>query len=152
MCAASGRTTRIARALRPSADNSKPIIRTSPKCRADARALETASPNHTLTSIRALRLRALRTQFLVSALTLFKRSFRMTIVRYELWLLVGRLQQPLDRALVAVADSATVSWIPHVVVHEEADRFVDTADLPSVEGKDIEATADKVGLTIKGEH
>ena len=75
----------------------------------------------------------------------------MTIVRYEPWSFVGRLQQQLDRALGEVADSATVSWIPHVDVHEEADRFVVTADLPGVEGKDIEVTADKGVLTIKGE-
>src|SRR5215813_13833939 len=128
--------------------------RTSSKCRADARALETASPNHTLTSIRALRLRALRTQFLVSALTLFKRSFRMTIVRYEPWSFVGRLQRQLDRALGEVADSATVSWIPHVDVHEEAGHF-DVLALNARqiggEGKDIEVTADKGVLTIKGE-
>ena len=75
----------------------------------------------------------------------------MTIVRYEPWALVGRLQRQLDRALGEVADGATVSWIPHVDVHEEAERFVVTADLPGVEGKDIEVTADKGVLTIKGE-
>jgi HSP20 family protein len=122
-----------------------------PKCRVNARALETANPNHTSDFIRALRLRALRTQSLVSVLTLFKRSFRMTIVRYEPWAFVGRLQRQLDRALGEVADSATVSWIPHVDVHEEAERFIVTADLPGVEGKDIEVTADKGVLTIKGE-
>ena len=66
----------------------------------------------------------------------------MTIVRYEPWAFVGRLQRQLDRALGEVADSATVSWI---------ERFVVTADLPGVEGKDIEITADKGVLTIKGE-
>ena len=75
----------------------------------------------------------------------------MTIVRYEPWTFVGRLQRQLDRALGEVADGATVSWIPHVDVHEEAERFIVTADLPGVEGKDIEVTADKGVLTIKGE-
>ena len=75
----------------------------------------------------------------------------MTIVRYEPWAFVGRLQRQLDRALGEVADGATVTWIPRVDVHEEAERFVVVADLPGVEGKDIEVTADKGVLTIKGE-
>jgi HSP20 family protein len=75
----------------------------------------------------------------------------MTIVRYEPWTFVSRLQRHLDRALGEVADSASVSWIPHVDIHEEADRFVVVADVPGVDGKDIEVTADKGVLTIKGE-
>ena len=75
----------------------------------------------------------------------------MTIVRYEPWALVSRIQRHLDRALGDVADSASVSWIPHVDVREEADRFVVTADVPGVEGKDLEVTADKGVLTIKGQ-
>ena len=75
----------------------------------------------------------------------------MTIVRYEPWAFVGRLQRQLDRALGEVADGATVSWIPRVDIHEEDARFVVTADLPGVEGKDIEITAEKGVLTLKGE-
>jgi len=75
----------------------------------------------------------------------------MTIVRYEPWAFVGRLQRQLDRALGEVADSSTVSWIPRVDIHEEAERFVVVADLPGVEGKDIEITAEKGVLTLKGE-
>ena len=75
----------------------------------------------------------------------------MTIVRYEPWAFVGRLQRQLDRALGEVADGATVSWIPRVDIHEEDERFVVTADLPGVEGKDIEITAEKDVLTLKGE-
>jgi HSP20 family protein len=75
----------------------------------------------------------------------------MTIVRYEPWAFVGRLQRQLDRALGEVADGATVSWIPHVDIREEAERFVVAADLPGVEGKDIEITAEKGVLTLKGE-
>ena len=75
----------------------------------------------------------------------------MTIVRYEPWALVSRIQRQLDRARGEVADSASVSWIPHVDVREEADRFVVTADVPGVEGKDLEVTADKGVLTIKGQ-
>jgi HSP20 family protein len=75
----------------------------------------------------------------------------MTIVRYEPWALVSRFQRQLDRALSEFADSSSVSWIPHVDVREETDRFVVTADLPGVEGKDIDITADQGVLTIKGE-
>ena len=75
----------------------------------------------------------------------------MTIVRYEPWALVSRFAQQFDRAFGDSADSASVSWIPHVDIHEEQDRFVVTADLPGVEGKDIEITADKGVLTLKGE-
>jgi HSP20 family protein len=78
----------------------------------------------------------------------------MTIVRYEPWALFDRLHQQLDRAFGPNADSgqtASVSWIPHVDVREEAERFVVAADLPGVDGKDIEITADKGVLTIRGE-
>jgi HSP20 family protein len=81
----------------------------------------------------------------------------MTIVRYEPWAFVGRVQRHLDRALGETADlrdgadTARVSWIPHVDIREEAERFVVAADVPGVEPKDIEITADKGVLTVKGE-
>ncbi|HXZ59392.1 MAG TPA: Hsp20/alpha crystallin family protein [Steroidobacteraceae bacterium] len=74
----------------------------------------------------------------------------MTIVRYEPWALFGRLQRQLDQAF-GDTDAAGISWIPRVDVREETDRFVVAADLPGVEGKDIEITADKGVLTIRGE-
>ena len=73
----------------------------------------------------------------------------MTIVRYEPWTLFGRLQKQLDQSFGT--DAAGISWIPHVDIREEAERFVVAADLPGVEGKDIEITADKGVLTLKGE-
>jgi HSP20 family protein len=75
----------------------------------------------------------------------------MTIVRYEPWALVSRLQRNLEQALGQSADSASVSWIPHVDIREEDERFVVVADVPGVEGKNIEITAEKGVLTIKGE-
>lgn len=78
----------------------------------------------------------------------------MTIVRYEPWALFDRLHQHLDRSFGLNTDSeqsASVSWIPHVDVREEAERFVVAVDLPGVEGKDIEITADKGVLSIRGE-
>jgi len=73
----------------------------------------------------------------------------MTIVRYEPWALFGRLHRQLDQAFGET--DASVSWIPRVDVREEAERFVVAADLPGVEGKDIEITADKGVLAIRGE-
>ena len=75
----------------------------------------------------------------------------MTIVSYEPWALVSRLQRQLERTLGESADGASVSWIPHVDIREEAEHFVVVADLPGVDGKDIDITADKGVLTIKGE-
>ena len=77
----------------------------------------------------------------------------MTLVRYQPWAFVSRLHQELDRALGGDTDvaSASVSWIPHVDIREEAERFVVAADLPGVESKDIEITAEKGVLTVKGE-
>jgi HSP20 family protein len=74
----------------------------------------------------------------------------MTIVSYEPWALVSRFQRQIDRALGESADSASVSWIPHVDIREEAERFVVVADVPGVDGKDIDITAEKGVLTIKG--
>lgn len=77
----------------------------------------------------------------------------MTIVRYEPWTLVSRFARQLESAFgdsPASADGALVSWIPQVDVREETGRFVVTADLPGVEGKDIEITADEGVLTIRG--
>ena len=78
----------------------------------------------------------------------------MTIVSYEPWALVSRFQRQFDRAHNSDADgstSATVSWIPHVDIHEEAERFLVVADVPGVDGKDIEITAEKGVLTVRGE-
>src|SRR5450631_1555015 len=78
----------------------------------------------------------------------------MTIVSYEPWALVSRFQRQFDRALNKDADgaeTASVSWIPHVDIHEEAERFLVVADVPGVDGKDIEITAEKGVLTVRGE-
>jgi HSP20 family protein len=78
----------------------------------------------------------------------------MTIVSYEPWALVSRFQRQFDRTPTSDADgsaSATVSWIPHVDIHEEAERFLVVADVPGVDGKDIEITAEKGVLTVRGE-
>lgn len=77
----------------------------------------------------------------------------MAILRYEPWALVSRFQQQLDQAQNKDADSveSNVSWIPQVDIREEAERFVVTADVPGVEGKDIEITFEKGVLTVRGQ-
>lgn len=78
----------------------------------------------------------------------------MTIVRYEPWALLSRFQRQFEHALGETAEdapSASVSWIPHVDIREEAERFVVVADLPGVEAKDIGVTAEKGVLAVRGE-
>ena len=78
----------------------------------------------------------------------------MTILRYEPWSLVNRLQRQLDGAFATTADTGESDgawWIPQVDVHEEPERFAVLVDVPGVELKDIEITAEKGVLTIRGE-
>jgi HSP20 family protein len=66
----------------------------------------------------------------------------MTVVRYEPWALLNRLHETVAR---------DASWAPAVDIHEESQRFVVRADLPGVKPADIEVTADKGVLTLRGE-
>lgn len=72
----------------------------------------------------------------------------MNIAIREPWGLFNRLSRELDvRATAATAD---VSYIPAVDVREEKEAFVLQADLPGVKPEDIDVTADKGILTLKG--
>jgi HSP20 family protein len=79
----------------------------------------------------------------------------MTLVSYEPWSLFNRLHRQLDQTInktTAVDASApSVSWIPRVDIYEEAERFVVLADVPGVEPKDIDITAENGVLTIRGQ-
>jgi HSP20 family protein len=86
----------------------------------------------------------------------------MAIVRYEPWHVVNRLHQTLDQvfnnhfsndtlASPEASSSPSVSWVPRVDIHEEKDRFVVLADVPGVEPKDIDITAENGVLTVRGE-
>ena len=78
----------------------------------------------------------------------------MTILRYEPWSLVNRLHRQFDEAFSATADAGESDgawWIPQVDVYEEPERFAVLLDVPGVEPKDIEITAEKGVLTIRGE-
>jgi len=66
----------------------------------------------------------------------------MTVVRYAPWALINRLQE---------AAARDASWTPAVDIHEEAGRFIVRADLPGVKPADINVTAEKGVLTLRGE-
>jgi HSP20 family protein len=70
----------------------------------------------------------------------------MTIVRYEPFGFVNRFYRD-----AATRANSAVAWLPSVDVREEENRFVVQVDLPGVDNKDIEITAEKGVLTIKGE-
>src|SRR5258708_26564373 len=76
----------------------------------------------------------------------------MTVVRYEPWALVSRLQKEVDRLfgapLTTAADSG--AWLPPVDIHEEANQFVLNVDLPGVDPNAVEITSDHGVLTIRG--
>jgi len=76
----------------------------------------------------------------------------MTVVRYEPWALASRLQKDIDRLfgapLTTAADSG--AWLPPVDIHEEANQFALHVDLPGVDPKAVEVTAEQGVLTIRG--
>src|SRR5262245_25047821 len=73
----------------------------------------------------------------------------MNIAIREPWGLFNRLNRDLDGFLGA--PSTSVAFIPPVDVQEEKDRYVVKADLPGVQPADIEVTAEKGVLTLRGE-
>lgn len=83
----------------------------------------------------------------------------MALMRYEPYTLLDRFQQELNRLTNWDGDAAgddvsnvvTSAWRPAVDIKEEADRFVILADLPGVDPKDIEITAENGMLTVRGE-
>jgi HSP20 family protein len=72
----------------------------------------------------------------------------MSVVRYEPWGLIDRLRRELDQGFETVNREAT--WSPAVDIHEEAKQFVVRADLPGVRPADIEITAEKGVLALRG--
>jgi HSP20 family protein len=80
----------------------------------------------------------------------------MTIVHYEPWRLFNRFHRDINRVFSEDASSSEgntseVTWLPVVDVHEEAAQFVVRADLPGVDPKDVEITAENGVLTIRGQ-
>lgn len=76
----------------------------------------------------------------------------MTVVRYEPWALVNRLQKDIDRLFGAPIATAADSgaWLPPVDIHEETGRYVVYVDLPGVDPKGVEITSEQGVLTIRG--
>ena len=75
----------------------------------------------------------------------------MNIAIREPWGLLNRMSRDLDGFWNNGGASTEVAYIPAVDVHEEKDRFVVRADLPGVQPDDIEVTAEKGILTLRGE-
>ncbi len=64
----------------------------------------------------------------------------MSLVRFEPWSLVDRINRDNER-----------SWAPAVDILEEKDRFVVRADLPGVDPADIEVNMERGILSVSGE-
>jgi len=81
----------------------------------------------------------------------------MTLVSYEPWSFVNRLHRELNHAFnngsngAEVVHTPSATWTPRVDIYEEAERFVVIADVPGVEAKDIDITAENGVLTVKGQ-
>ena len=82
----------------------------------------------------------------------------MLLMRYQPWHVMQRFHRQIDQllgdssAVPTTGDSdGAVTWVPSVDVHEEADKFVVRADLPGVEPKGINITAENGVLTVRGE-
>src|SRR5687767_8161769 len=73
----------------------------------------------------------------------------MNIAIREPWQLLNRLSRDLDGFLGAPANN--VAYIPAVDIREERDHYLVNADLPGVKPEDIEITAEKGVLTLRGE-
>ena len=80
----------------------------------------------------------------------------MTVIRYEPWTLVNRLQRELDSFYRSPDAAATtpreprrLALTPDVELQAEAERYVISADLPGVVPSDIEVTTEQGVLTIR---
>ena len=75
----------------------------------------------------------------------------MSLVRYEPWGMLQQIRRDMDRMMGETEASAASDWVPAVDIREDANCFVITADIPGVDGKDIEVHAENGMLTIHGE-
>ncbi|MBL8258495.1 MAG: Hsp20/alpha crystallin family protein [Candidatus Competibacteraceae bacterium] len=77
--------------------------------------------------------------------------------RHEPWNHLYRLRKELDQLFQPYqlsgddqSSASTCDWIPPVDIKEEKDRYVVRADLPGVDPKEIEITAENGALTLRG--
>jgi len=77
----------------------------------------------------------------------------MTVIRYEPWALVSRLQKDIDRLFATPQTTAADSgaWLPPVDIHEEPNQFILNVDLPGVDPAAVEITSEQNVLTIRGQ-
>jgi HSP20 family protein len=90
----------------------------------------------------------------------------MKLAHYDPWNLLGdnrtalsrlrnQINHMFDHDLSLFSDDATdimtTTWSPSVDIKEEDDKYVFVADIPGVDPKKIEVTAENGNLTIKGE-
>jgi HSP20 family protein len=73
----------------------------------------------------------------------------MNIVNYQPWQLLSNFRRELDQAFATNEKGS--SWAPSVDLREDEDRYTLHADLPGVDAKDIQVTADEGVLTIRGD-
>lgn len=76
------------------------------------------------------------------------------LMRNDPWAMMTKMQNEMNRWLGGNGmDDAVISatdWIPSVDIKEEPTRFVVHADIPGVDPKDVEITAENGNLTIQG--
>ena len=90
----------------------------------------------------------------------------MKLTHYDPWHIFSDKTNPLNRLRnqlnqlfeqeLSIFDDegseiATTDWSPSVDIKEEDDKYIFIADIPGVDPKDIEVTAEKGVLTVKGE-
>jgi len=77
----------------------------------------------------------------------------MTVVRYEAWALVNRLHKDVNRLFSAPQATAAGSgaWLPQADIHEDANQFLLHMDLPGIDPKAVEITAEHGVLMIRGQ-
>jgi HSP20 family protein len=77
----------------------------------------------------------------------------MTVIRYEPWALVNRLQKDIDRLFGAPLSTAADSgaWLPPVDIHEDAQQYLLHVDIPGVDAKAVEISTEQGVLTIRGQ-
>jgi HSP20 family protein len=83
----------------------------------------------------------------------------MNLMYYQPWSLMDRWRHEIDELFTRSSDASlplpavtnSTAWRPSVDLQEESDRFILRADVPGVELKGIEVSAEDGTLTICGE-